>query len=232
MSKIIKFIDKSEILDVSSEGIVDIQITRYNEYDSDKDRLLAGALNRTWKNGGQVHLVNHNMWEMSSFVGLPIKTFADTGVVRSKLNLKKTAALDLFNDYVFSIENGRSMQHSHGFRNIKSEKNPKGGRDFSEVQQYEYSTVLFGAVSDTPLHSIKSDFQLQNYIADFESYINRFNGTEETAKKAESILIQLKSFQNSLKGTFDYDTIKQIDDPSQDTRTAELLKQLYDNLKN
>lgn len=228
--KITKFISKSDVLEVKENGIVDIQITRYGVYDADKDRVMEGALTRTWNNGGQVHLVNHNLRELTSFVGLPIKTFPESGIVRSQLNLKKQAAIDLYNDYQFCKDYNRSMQHSHGFRPIKENKNERKGRDFHEIHQFEYSSVLFGAVSDTPLLDIKSAIEMESYINEFEFYLKRFNGTDEGGKEAEKIIKSLKDFH--LKHSSEDTAGDGNNDPSGDTQYSEQLIKSLTELNN
>jgi len=184
----------TKVADVNTKGIVTIQITQFDKYDSDNDRLLKGALNKTWSEGSQVHLVDHKMGT-STFVGLPIKRDAETGIIESKLNLNKQVGIDLLADYEFSQENGRSLQHSHGFAAVKGKykENEKGGFDFSEVKQFEYSTVLFGAVSDTPLHSIKSEKDLKETIELIKSQLAFGNYSEEYLKLLEDKLTEFKS---------------------------------------
>jgi len=184
----------TKVADVNTKGIVTIQITQFDKYDSDNDRLLKGALNKTWSEGSQVHLVDHKMGT-STFVGLPIKRDAETGIIESKLNLNKQVGIDLLADYEFSQENGRSLQHSHGFAAVKGKykENEKGGFDFSEVKQFEYSTVLFGAVSDTPLHSIKSEKDLKETIELIKSQLAFGNYSEEYLKLLEDKLTEFKN---------------------------------------
>ena len=192
MEKVTKNL-KTKVQDVTDKGIVTIQITQFDKFDSDNDRLLKGALTKTWKEGSQVHLVNHQMGT-ATYVGLPISKDATNGVIESKLNLNKQVGIDLFEDYKFSQENGRSLQHSHGFQVLKdkAKKNDKGGYDFSEVKQFEYSTVLFGAVSETPLIGLKSDKDIQQVIKDLEMKLKCFNYSDEKCKLIESYIIKLK----------------------------------------
>jgi Caudovirus prohead serine protease len=194
MEKITKSL-KTTVQDVNeAKGIVTIQITQFDKYDSDNDRLLKGALNKTWKEGSQVHLVDHKMGT-ATYVGLPVKRDSETGIIESQLNLKKQVAIDLLEDYKFSQEHGRSLQHSHGFMGISGKyvKNDKGGRDFSEIKQFEYSTVLFGAVSDTPLHGIKSNEDAMELAQLLELKLKTLNYTDEYAKLIEQKIAELKA---------------------------------------
>jgi HK97 family phage prohead protease len=186
---------KSNVQDVNeAKGIVTIQITQFDKYDSDNDRLLKGALTKTWNEGQQVHLVDHKMGT-STYVGLPLSKDAEKGIIESQLNLNKQVAKDLLEDYIFSQKHGRSLQHSHGFLAVKDkyEKNEKGGYDFAEVKQYEYSTVIFGAVPDTPLHSIKSNTTIEDLIDELKLKLATCNYSNEYGKLIELKIIELKS---------------------------------------
>ena len=184
----------TEVADVDSKGIVTIQVTQFDKYDSDKDRLMKGALTKTWKEGKQIHLVDHWMGVMN-FVGLPVKKDPVNGIIESKLNLNKQIGKDLYEDYKFSLENGRSLQHSHGFMPLKDkyEENEKGGFDFYEVKQFEYSTVLYGAVEDTPIHNIKSKKEAVEIIGILENKLKTLNISDEYGKQIEEHINQLKT---------------------------------------
>lgn len=186
---------KSNVQDVNeAKGIVTIQITQFDKYDSDNDRLLKGSLTKTWNEGQQVHLVDHKMGT-STYVGLPLSKDSESGIIESQLNLNKQVAKDLLEDYIFSQKHGRSLQHSHGFLAIKDKytKNEKGGYDFAEVKQFEYSTVIFGAVSDTPLHSIKSSVTIEDLIDELKLKLATCNYSDEYGKLIELKIIELKS---------------------------------------
>lgn len=186
---------KTSVQDVNdAKGIVTIQVTQFDKYDSDNDRLLKGSFTKTWSESQQVHLVDHKIGT-STFVGLPVRKDAENGIIESKINLNKQVGRDLFEDYKFSQENGRSLQHSHGFQAVegKYSKNEKGGYDFAEVKQFEYSTVIFGAVSDTPLHSIKSESTINDLIIELEFKLRTCNYSNEYGKLIESKIKELKS---------------------------------------
>ena len=184
----------TKVEDVNDNGVVVIQITQFEKFDSDNDRMMKGALTKTWNEGKQVHLVDHKMGT-STAVGLPIKKDAETGIIESKLNLNKQIGKDLLADYKFFAQNGRSLQHSHGFLPVegKYKENDKGGFDFSEIRQLEYSTVLFGAIEDTPLHSIKSRADAQEIIELLELKTTTLNISDEYGKQIEEHIKQLKS---------------------------------------
>lgn len=187
---------KTIVKDVSSEkGIVTLQISQLNKYDSDEDRMLKGAFNKTFKDGKQVHLVDHKVGT-STFVGLPIKKDPENLIIESQLNLDKVIAQELLSDYQFGLKHGRSLQHSQGFRAVKYKDNEKGGFDFEEVNMHEYSTVLFGAESDTPVHSIKSEKDAMHYIDLLEKRCSFGFLTDENGLRMESLIKQIKDLIN------------------------------------
>lgn len=192
---------KTKVQDVNeAKGIVTIQITQFEKYDSDNDRLLKGALNKTWKDGRQVHLVDHKLG-MSTFVGLPVSKDPTSGIIESKINLDKQIGKDLFADYKFSSENGRSLQHSHGFFAVKGkyQENEKGGFDFSEINQFEYSTVIYGAVSDTPLLGMKSLSLLtpEEIIKELDLRLSQGNYSDEYGLMLDNLVKKYKEPLNS-----------------------------------
>ena len=193
MNKLTKALD-TKVEDVNENGIVTIQITQFDKYDSDDDRMRKGALTKTFQEGKQVHLVDHRMG-LYNYVGLPVKKIPETGVIESKLNLNKQIGKDLLEDYKFSLDNGRSLQHSVGFIPVrgKFEENEKGGLDFFEVKLMEYTTTLFGAVEDTPLHGIKSKVEAKEIIEILEQKTRMLNISDDYGKQIENHIKQLKS---------------------------------------
>lgn len=216
---------KTSVQDVNeAKGIVTIQITQFDKYDSDNDRLLKGALTKTWSEGQQIHLIDHKMGT-ATYVGLPIKKDAENGIIESQLNLNKQVAKDLFEDYIFSQKHGRSMQHSHGFFAVKDKysKNDKGGYDFSEVKQFEYSTVLYGAVSETPMLGFKDNSDITTLIEDLELRLKTCNYTDEYGKIISDKIQELKQL---IKEPIIHSLKDNKNEPSNDTQTVEQLKQL------
>lgn len=202
---------KSNVQDVNdAQGIVTIQITQFDKYDSDTDRLLSGSLTKTWNEGKQVHLVDHKMG-LSTWVGLPVKKDALTGIIESQINLNKQVGIDLFEDYKFGQKHNRSLQHSHGFLAVKDKytKNEKGGYDFAEVIQKEYSTVIFGAVSETPMHGFKSENTIESLINDLQYKLKFCNYSDEYSKIMELKILELKLM---------------LIEPSQDTLSKEQIE--------
>lgn len=214
---------KTTVNDVTEKGIVTIGITQFDEYDSDGDRMLTGSLTKTWNEGKQVHLVDHQKG-MATYIGLPVAKDPKTGIVESQLNLNKQIGLDVLADYKFSQQHGRSLQHSHGFMAVagKYQKNDKGGRDFSEIRQFEYSTLLFGAVSNTPFHGVKSSEEATDLIELLSLKVGWGNYTEEYCKLLELKIKELKSM------ILEPQLHSKNEEPSNDTQK---LQQFYSLIK-
>ena len=192
MEKITKNL-KTDVKDVTEKGIVTIGITQFDEWDSDNDRMFSGSLTKTWNEGKQVHLLHHQK-NLNSFVGLPVAKDPKTGIIDSKINLNKQLGRDLLEDYKFSMEHGRPLQHSHGFIPVagKYQKNEKGGRDFHEVKQFEYSTLLFGAIANTPIYSIKSDENMTEFIEELKQRVSFCGYSDEYGKLIETKISELE----------------------------------------
>jgi hypothetical protein len=165
-----------------------------------------------------VHLIDH-LKGMGTFVGLPVSKDPKTGIIESQLNLNKQAGKDLLEDYKFSNQHGRSLQHSHGFLAVPSRytKNEKGGRDFAEIKQFEYSTLLFGAVSNTPLHAIKSDGSIIDLIDELELKLSFCGYSDEYGRMIENKVRDLKALLKE-------------DTPSADTCLLKALSELSTKL--
>lgn len=217
---------KTTVNDVTEKGIVTIGITQFDEYDADGDRMFQGAFTKTWNEGKQVHLLHHQK-NLNSFVGLPVSKDPKTGIIDSQLNLNKQLGRDLLEDYKFSLLHGRPLQHSHGFHAVagKYQKNEKGGRDFYEIKQFEYSTLLFGAVANTPVFSVKSEDSLQEmqeFIKELEDRVSVCGYTDEYGKLLEVKIKELKSM------ILEPQLHSEINEPSVDTQKA---KQFYSLIK-
>lgn len=184
---------KTIVKDVSSKGLVILQISQHEKYDNDDDRMMKGAFEKTFKEGKQVHLVDHQVGT-KTFVGLPVAKDAVNLIIDSQLNLDKAIAKELLSDYEFGLKHGRSLQHSQGFLAVKDrfKKNEKGGFDFYEVNMKEYSTVIFGSESDTPVHSIKDAESALEWMERLEKRLKFGFMSDERGKNIEEHIRQIK----------------------------------------
>lgn len=213
MEKLIKS-QKTIVKDVNSKGVVVLQISQFNKYDHDGDRMLKGAFTKTFKEGKQVHLLDHKVGT-ATFVGLPIKKDPENLIIDSQLNLNKTVAKELLSDYEFGIKHERSLQHSQGFVPVKYGKNEKGGFDFSEVNMKEYSTVVFGSESDTPVHAIKSEQALLEYMSQLEQRCKFGFLTDAKGKEIELLISKIKEIlKEPLDNTLNIDKNEAVNNTS------------------
>lgn len=186
---------KSEVVDIVEKGIVTIAISKFDNRDAYDDIVRKGAFTKTFKEGGHriKHVMDHQLRQMS-VVGLPIKMYEnDThAIVESALNLEKQIARDLFSDYKFFKENGKTLEHSYMYETIKRNENKDiKGEDIAELKMYEYSTVALGANEHTPLLDIKSlDF---SDIVKLEEFLRKNDVTNSKGKQIEEIIKSIKA---------------------------------------
>lgn len=186
---------KSEVLDVVEKGIVTIAISKFDVRDSYDDIVRKGAFKKTFDEGGHriKHVMDHQLRQMA-VVGLPMKMYeTDThAVVESVLNLEKQISRDLFSDYKFFKENGKTLEHSYMYETIKRNENKEiKGEEITELKMYEYSTVALGANEFTPLLDIKSlDI---NDIVKLEDFLRKNDVTNTKGKQIEKIIADIKA---------------------------------------
>jgi hypothetical protein len=188
---------KSEIKDVNDKGVVTIAIARFDVEDSDGDITRKGAFERTFKEGKDriKHYLDHKMLQAFN-VGLPVKMFEDTNyaVVESALNLEKQISRDLFSDYKFFKEHGKSLEHSFGYKTLKGKSRGRG-EEILELFMPEYSTVGYAAMGDTPLLGMKSFEDVT--IQDLEAYLRKFDVSKTKGAQIESIISKIKELQET-----------------------------------
>lgn len=191
---------KSEVVDVAEKGIVTIAISKFGNEDSYKDIVHKGAFVKTFKEGANriKHVIDHQLRQLA-VVGLPVKMYeTDThAVVESALNLEKQISRDLFADYKFFNEHGKSLEHSYAYETIKGKERNGGGEEIFELKMYEYSTVALGANPETPLIGIKSEFSIE----ELESYLRKYDVSNTRAKEIENIIKMIKALKQPEKTT-------------------------------
>src|SRR5574344_1745082 len=147
-----------EAIDIDQkQGIVRAYINKFNVVDSSSEMSLPGSFSKTFRERLKKMwwLLNHE-WEKS--LGVTLELFEDGigAIAVGKFNLEKRLSQDVFSDYQFFAENGRTLQHS--VRVIPIQYLIKNGiMEVSEWKMREWSTLTQpGAIEDTPLISIKS----------------------------------------------------------------------------
>lgn len=184
---------KSEVVDVAEKGIVTIAISRFDNEDMGGDIVRKGAFVRTFKEGGDriKHYMDHSLKQMAN-VGLPIKMYESEthAVVESVLNLEKQISRDLFSDYKFFKEHGKTLEHSYGYETIKGKARSRGEEIF-ELKMYEYSTVGLGMNPETPLLDLKS------FDADtLREYLRKYDVSDKKGKQIEFIIQKIKELSD------------------------------------
>jgi len=133
---------KSEVVDIAEKGIVTIAISRFDNEDMGGDIVRKGAFVRTFKEGGDriKHYMDHQLKQMAN-VGLPVKMYETSthAVVESALNLEKEISRDLFSDYKFFKEHGKTLEHSYGYETIKGKARGRGEEIFLVIKLLSYS---------------------------------------------------------------------------------------------
>lgn len=190
-----KFKDyKSEVVDVAEKGIVTIAISRFDNEDLGGDIVRKGAFVKTFKEGGDriKHYIDHLMKQAYN-VGLPVKMYeTDThGVVESALNLEKQIARDLYADYKFFNEHGKSLTHSFGYETIKGKARQRGEEIF-EVKMYEYSTVGLSMNPETPMLDLKA---FDDYTQ-LEAYLRKYDVSNTKGRAIEEIIQKIKALKD------------------------------------
>lgn len=190
-----KFKDyKSEVVDVAEKGIVTIAISRFDNEDLGGDIVRKGAFVKTFKEGGDriKHYIDHLMRQAYN-VGLPMKMYeTDThAVVESVLNLEKQIARDLYADYKFFNEHGKSLVHSFGYETIKGKARQRGEEIF-ELKMYEYSTVGLAMNPETPLLDLKGF----DDVAQLEDYLRKYDVSNTKGKLIEEIIQKIKALKD------------------------------------
>lgn len=192
---------KYHVKEINPQGIVTIAISKFNNRDAVDDILRKGAFLKTFKEGGNriKHVLDHEL-KYQSVVGLPIKMYeTDThAVVESKLNLEKQIAKDLFSDYKFFADNGKTLEHSYMYDVIQSNENADiKGQDITEVKLFEYSTVALGCNEETPLidlKSLKNQDEIIESIEQLTKHLSKGDITDEYGIKIESLISTLKKY--------------------------------------
>ena len=188
---------KSEVVDIVDKGIVTIAISKFGNRDSYDDIVRKGAFTKTFlEGGGRIkHVMDHQLRQMN-VVGLPLKMYeTDThAVVESALNLEKQISRDLFSDYKFFKEHGKTLEHSYMYDTVKTNPNRDiKGEDIAELKMYEYSTVALGANSETPLMDIKS-WGVEDIVL-LEEYLRKYDVSNVKGKQIEGIITLIKKLQ-------------------------------------
>jgi HK97 family phage prohead protease len=183
---------QSKVADLNEKGIVTIAISRFNVVDAVGDIVRKGAFRKTFTEGGSriKHVIDHQLKQLA-VVGLPLKMYETEthAIVESALNLKKQIARDLFADYKFFRDHGKTLEHSFAYQTMKKNDNSTiQGEEIIELKMFEYSTVALGCNQFTPLMDLKS-----YPVSALEEYLKKYDISDQKGKLIENTIIQLKS---------------------------------------
>jgi HK97 family phage prohead protease len=180
------------------EGIVQIYVSSFGNKDSDGDIIERGAFSKTIKeNISRIkHLKDHDRRQL---LGLPVDISEDEKglLVTSKMNLEKPLVKDVFSDYKFFADNGRSLEHSIGFNIIKGDMDQsRNAFIIKEIKLAEYSTLSFlGANENTPLVDIKA-LKNKDIILDQLTEMIKGDYSDQRLESINNLISKLKSLLN------------------------------------
>ena len=176
--------------------IVSGYASTFDVIDNDGDLIVKGAFTKSLKENGVessnpriFHLYQHDVTQV---LGRPIVLKEDAKGLYFETKIANTRLGD---DVLSLYEEGVINEHSIGFQTIKS-TNRGSYREIQEVKLFEFSTVTFGANSNTPFLGFKSQFEnLETITEQFSKVEKMLKGelTPETTALLNIYLNQLKS---------------------------------------
>ena len=148
----------ADVKDVDTKNrIVKLYYSVFDVKDSDGDIIKKGALSKSqsdWGPGGQNriwHLDNHIP---SARVGKPIEMGEDDFGAWAVTKVSDTRD---GKDIMVLYDDGAITEHSFGFEVMNSEKSDDGTPILTNLRQYEYSSVTWGANMFTETIGVKSE---------------------------------------------------------------------------
>ncbi|RYY00554.1 HK97 family phage prohead protease [bacterium] len=187
----------------------------FDTIDGDGDLIVKGAFSKSLKENGVesvnpriFHLYQHDVTQV---LGRPTVLKEDAKGLYFETKIANTRLGD---DVLNLYKEGVINEHSIGFQTIKS-TNRGNYREIQEVKLFEFSSVTFGANSNTPFLGFKSQFENPETITE------QFNKVEKMLKGAitpeTSALLNI--YLNQLKSSFLELSAKSVEalDPSEDS---------------
>lgn len=165
---------KSAIKELDEKGMALVAVNAFGNVDQQKDRSLSGSFDKTIREN-----IDNIYWyknhDTNENPGIIKSLFPDERYLMAELkfNLDKEFSRNLYSDYKFFMENGKTLKHSIGVSAIQYKDN-KGIRDVSEWKLFEVSSLTkWPANEDTPTLAIKSleENSFSEYMDELEKYV-------------------------------------------------------------
>jgi len=176
-----------------------IYVSAFNNKDSDGDIILPGAFKKSIEERGPMsnqlrikHLRDH--WNL---IGKPLEMSEDeTGLLVLSQLSNSTTGRDTIEDYKLNL-----LEHSIGFEIIKRAVDEEEEVQYlKELKLWEYSSVTWGANSQTPLVSLKGlkpEDQLKRLNTKMDRLTNALKTGHYTDERFEEIEYQLQVIKKS-----------------------------------
>jgi len=219
---------------------VQMYVSSFNNLDSDGDIIVPGAYKKTLKERGPrsekpriKHLRDH-----FTLVGKPLEMEEDEKglLVLSQIS-NSTAGQDLMEDYKLDM-----FEHSIGYEIIKSEPGKNNANMLLELALWEYSSVTWGANSETPTIGVSKGILDEDYLEKLNTRMDKcvkaLRYGNYTDDRFEEIELQLNFLKSQYNGIID--SLKKPHDSTEEGRDSgtsehepnlEDLEKIFDNFK-
>jgi len=206
-------------------GIVKGYGSVFGNVDSDGDIITKGAYSKTIKENGQRvrYLYQHNM-DMP--LGKMLNLYEDEKGLVFEAEIPKTR---LGKDVVELMKAGVITENSVGILPIMKAMNGNY-REIREVKLYEISAVTLAANDQALILDVKGNFDLEKAQAKYDSLaklIRKSEISDELGYALEAEILKLKTLFVKATAPSEMDTL-----PTTEEVTSEVLKYLYNSLKN
>jgi len=164
---------KSLIQDIDEKGIVIVAVNAFGNVDAQKDRSLKGSFDKTIRENIE-NIYWYKNHDDNEEPGIIKRLFTDDRYLMAELkfNLDKEFSRNLYSDYRFKQEHGKTVRHSIGVSAIQHKDN-NGIRDVQEWKLWEVSSLTkWPANFETPTLSVKNMSSIDNIMDDLETYLN------------------------------------------------------------
>lgn len=196
---------------VDNSRTITVYYSAFGNVDSDGDVITPGAFTKTLQENGPAgknrvwHLMNHST---DKPVAKPFSLVEDTFGLKGQVKLPNTT---LGNDLYQLYKEGHITEHSIGFQTTKSQAK-SGYNEITEIKLFEGSSVLWGANSNTPTVSVKSEMKA-DVIDNINKTIKSLRSGTFTDATFELLELRLKQLQQFLSEIENEKSINQESQP-------------------